>query len=136
MILFIDDEPQYILSFVQAFELSKFEVKISSSVDEAAEFIKDNQKDLDAIILDVMMPTGRFVNHEESQDGLRTGLIFLNWLKKFNERIPVILLTNVNKRNFKNVTHKNCIIFEKKDIDPWQLVDKMYDVKRRPKLDD
>ncbi len=136
MILFVDDEPKYVAAYTQAFELSQFEVKMVPAVDEAWQILESQKEDVDAIILDVMMPHGRLFDMRETQDGLRTGLLFVEKLRQFDERIPVVLLTNANKNDFGEIPHRNCLIYEKKDIDPWSLVDKMSEIKRRAKLDD
>jgi CheY-like chemotaxis protein len=136
MIIFIDDEPRYITAYVQAFELTGFKVLIISDIDRAWEVISSQTDEVDAIMLDVMMPPGRLLNMEDTMEGLRTGLAFLDRLKNLDERIPVVILTNANKKDFGKIPHQNCLIYEKKEIDPWRLVDKMSDMKRRKKLND
>ena len=136
MILFIDDEPQYISSFVQAFELSNFDVEVITSIDEALIFVENHSAEIDIIILDVMMPAESWIKYDECREGLRTGILFTDWLKKFDEEIPVLILTNANKSYFKELTHRNCQVYEKKEIDPWKLVERMDDIKRRRKFND
>lgn len=136
MILFIDDEPEYISAFAQAFELTDFEVSTITNLDEAWEYLKENKDEVDAIILDVMMPPGKLLNLEETANGLRSGIIFLEYLKELDEGIPVIILTNANKKNIEKISHRNYFIYEKKEIDPWSLVDKMDNIKRRTKFND
>ena len=77
MILFVDDEPKYVAAYTQAFELSQFEVKMVPAVDEAWQILESQKEDVDAIILDVMMPHGKLFDVRETQDGLRTGLLFV-----------------------------------------------------------
>jgi len=134
MIVFIDDEPQYISPFTDAFRLSGFDVEVIDNVDTAWDQIEKKKDDVDAVILDIMMPPGRLFRGNDTKEGLRTGLRFVELMKNLDERIPIICLTNADPRRFGNIDHANHFIYEKKDIDPWQLVDKMSEVKRRKKL--
>ncbi len=134
MIFFIDDEPDYIEPFRDAFVLSGFEVQLINNVDSAWELIAKNKEDVDAIILDIMMPPGRLLADSDTKEGLRTGLRFIELMKSLDETIPVICLTNADCKKFGHVDHGHCFFYEKKDADPWQLVDKMSDIKRRKKL--
>lgn len=134
MIIFVDDEPEKITGYTQAFELSGFKVNLISSIDDAYAILEDTPKEVDAIILDVMMPSGIGLEPSDTKDGLETGIRFLEWLKKFHEGIPVIVLTNtINAKKKFNITHKNCLIYEKKEIGPWALLDKMSEIKRKPR---
>jgi len=134
MILFIDDEPEYISPFSDAFAFSGFDVKIVNNVDSGWEFIMKNKHDVDAVILDIMMPPGRLLAETETKEGLRTGLRFIELMKTLDERIAIVCLTNADSKKFGRIDHANCSIYEKKDINPWQLVDKMSDIKRRKRL--
>jgi DNA-binding NarL/FixJ family response regulator len=78
-----------------------------------------------------MMPPGRLMDLESTRDGMRTGLEFLELLKKSDETIPVIILTNAKKEDIRPLNHANCQIFEKKDMDPWVLVEILSEVKRK-----
>ncbi len=134
MIILIDDEPEYVLPFTNALRFTGFEVLVISNVDSAWATITEKQQDVDAVILDIMMPPGRLLEGQDTKEGLRTGLRFLEMMKDLDERIPVICLTNTDTRSLPAIIHANHLVFEKKDINPWQLVDKMSDVKRRKKI--
>ena len=134
MIIFIDDEPDFISPYTDAFRFSDFEVKIIDDVDTAWNLIEKNTDEVDVVILDVMMPPGRLFDDHDTKEGLRTGLRFLELMKKLDERIPVVCLTNADTRSFPEINHSNHFVYEKKDIDPWKLVDKMSEIKRRKKI--
>lgn len=134
MIIFIDDEPEYIAPFTEALRFTGFNVQVISNVDSAWATITEKKQDVDAVILDIMMPPGRLLEGQDTKEGLRTGLRFLEMMKDLDEQIPVICLTNADTRSLPAISHANHLVFEKKDIDPWQLVDKMSDVKRRKKI--
>ena len=131
MILFIDDEPHYIRPYTQAFSLQGFNVKVVSSVDEAWEIIESSTKDVLAIIVDIMMPPGKLLESESTKQGLRTGEVFIEKLKTLDEGIPVVALTNAEKAELGSISHRNFLIFQKKDISPWGLVDKVSEMKRK-----
>jgi DNA-binding NtrC family response regulator len=131
IILFIDDEPHYILPYTQAFALKGFDVKVVNSVDEAWKIIESSTRDILAIIVDIMMPPGKLLESESTKQGLRTGEVFIEKLKTVDEGIPVVVLTNAEKAELGNISHRNCLIFPKKEISPWGLVDKVSEMKRK-----
>jgi len=133
MILFIDDEPDYVKPFLKAFELSGFPVYITTDLDNALTTIESQEDDILAIILDIMMPPGKLFDLENTDQGLRTGLRLLEHLKEVYEKIPVVILTNLDKSRLGKITHGNCLIFEKKEITPWELVNKVANMKRKVK---
>ena len=122
MILFIDDEPQYVDAFLQAFEFSGIYSKIITTIDAAWSYINENPEEIDAIILDIMMSPGHLFSDFDSKGGLETGFLFIERMKDFNERIPIIVLTNTDRKKFKKIQHNNCYMYEKKSTDPWKLV--------------
>lgn len=132
MIIFVDDEPERLTGYIQAFELSGFKVRMITTIDDAFAILEDMPNEIEVIILDVMMPTGIGLELNETKDGLATGIVFLEWLKKFHEQIPVIILTNtVNAKSKFDLSHRNCEIYEKKELGPWKLLDKMNTIKSR-----
>lgn len=136
MIIFIDDELNYISAFIQAFEMTGFSVETEKSIDQAWEKISNNPEAVDAIILDIMMPHGRLFTFEETEGGLNTGLMFIEKMIELDEQIPIIVLTNTDKSKLGKITHRNCKTLEKKSVDPWNLVDLTKKVKRRAKFND
>jgi DNA-binding NtrC family response regulator len=131
MIIFIDDEPHYIRPYTQAFVLQGFDVKVINNVDEAWKVIESSKKNVLAIIIDIMMPPGKLLESESTKQGLRTGEVFIEKLKTLDEGIPVVVLTNAEKADLGNISHRNFLIFQKKDISPWGLVDKISEMKRK-----
>jgi DNA-binding response OmpR family regulator len=136
IILFIDDEPQYIKPYTQAFEISDFNVKVFPNVDIAWDFICSHTDEILAIILDIMMPPGKLFDFDKTKEGLRTGILLVERLRELDERIPIVILTNAEKSELGSISHRHCLIFAKKEIGPWGLVEKVSDMKRRAKLDD
>lgn len=131
MILFIDDEPHRIRPYTQALELTGFPIKVVNNVDEAWQIIELQQKDILAVIVDIMMPPGKLFEEEGTKQGLRTGVVFIERLRNIDEGIPVVVLTNAEKGELGIISHRNCHIFLKKELNPWGLVDKLSDIKRK-----
>jgi DNA-binding response OmpR family regulator len=96
MILFVDDEPEYVENYEIALNESHFSVKTISDVDEALKFIDANPKIIQAIVLDVMMSFGTSFGENETDGGTRTGVLLYKKLRETLPTIPVFALTNVS----------------------------------------
>lgn len=136
MFIFIDDEPHFISAFVQAFEITGFTVNVIDNVDDAWEKISSMLDDIDAVILDIMMPPGNLFTIEETKNGLHTGFVFIEKMAELDERIPIIVLTNTDRSKFQLISHRHCFIYEKKSVDPWNLVDLIKKINRRAIFND
>ncbi len=94
-ILIIDDDLNtnfYLKQFLV--EIKEWEVILESSPKEGLKLIQSAGNQLDAIILDVMMPPDDSINIEASNQGRRTGLLLLEKITELTQsKIPVILLT-------------------------------------------
>ncbi len=65
-------------------------VDMFSDYDSGLEHIRENNKRIDAIILDVMMPPGRLANQVGSQDGRTTGLVVYKLIRQIY-RGPILI---------------------------------------------
>ena len=103
-ILFVDDEfgpspdrpnGSYMWYYSQALRDAGFEVREVLSPDEAlSELSKEDQR-FDLIILDIMMLPGERYKHEDTAEGLRTGIFLARTLHERWADIPILVLTNV-----------------------------------------
>jgi CheY-like chemotaxis protein len=125
MILFVDDERRRMRSYVEAIELSHYQVKFESDVDDALEFFEKNCDRLKLLILDVMMPTGNSFDDEQTNDGLRTGICFYQKVRKLNPDIPVIVFTNFRNNELTNIESEKTSVFHKDVILPFELANKV-----------
>jgi CheY-like chemotaxis protein len=76
MILFVDDETRRMKSYVQELQLLDYDVNFESNIDDALIFFESNHKQIELVVLDVMMPTGNSFSEDRSDYGLRTGICF------------------------------------------------------------
>jgi DNA-binding response OmpR family regulator len=130
MILMIDDEKRTLDSYLDELKMSNFEVRYELSVDAGLSFLEDNADAVELLILDIMMPAGLAFNNEDNERGLKTGVLFHQRLRKSNDRLPVIILTNNVqdgiRRVFDNDPH--CRFFWKEELLPFELADLVKDV--------
>jgi len=80
-VLIVDDDVRNLFALTAAFESSKLEVITADSGREALEII-NNQKDIDIVLIDIMMP---------EMDGYET----IQWIRKEhrNKQLPIIAVT-------------------------------------------
>ena len=95
MILFVDDEKQYIENIITELESLGIEVTFCAGVDEALNRIRSGERSIDAIVCDVMMPHGSAFSAAQTEDNKIAGLVFLADLRQRGVNLPVVLLTNL-----------------------------------------
>ena len=95
MILFVDDEKQYVENVISEMESLGLEVSFCATVDEAFEVLNKPEPKIEAIILDVMMAHGKSFTASETEDTMRTGLLLLARIRENGVHVPVVLLTNL-----------------------------------------
>ena len=125
MIVFVDDEERYVDVYIDELRDSGYTVELKTDVDSAIQFLRENHKDVNLLILDIMMPAGREFQSVDTRYGLRTGVLFYAEIKKLCPQLPVIILTNVNREELDPEICKeeeNCLILQKADIFPLNLV--------------
>jgi CheY-like chemotaxis protein len=103
-ILLIDDEavpglsePEgiYMWYYSEALRRAGYELEEVNATDEAIRRLSDPTSKFDLIILDIMMPPGTAFGPEETESGLRTGVLLADKLKDLRPKTPVLVLTNV-----------------------------------------
>ena len=122
MILFVDDEPYYVRSYIEELSESGFEVVHREGVGAAMKFCEDHFPEIAIVITDVMMvPSGRF--HGDTAYGLRTGFAFYDWIRQRAPNLPIMILTNVDSPDVdqKISTDPNCRVFRKSECLPSEL---------------
>lgn len=129
MILLVDDEKRRMESYVEELRLSGYEVEIKSDVDSALDFFNENYKQIELLILDIMMPAGNVFENVDTKYGLRTGIIFYKKIRNLNLSLPIIIFTNVsNEAVEKKISlDQKSLFLQKQDFLPFQLVDELED---------
>jgi len=127
MILFVDDEPREMSSYVEELRFSGYEVAYESDVDSALKFFAANLDNLDLVILDIMMPPGEALKNRDTEFGLRTGIYMYREFRVQSPDLPVIILTNVSDVQVARFFHQEakCIFLPKEDVLPYELAEQV-----------
>ena len=130
MILFIDDEKRYVKNYVEELVEIGFEVNYINNVGNALEFIKSEEsKKIEAIVLDVMMPSNGFFPDDEVEIGIQ----FYERFREFFPKTKVFILTNVSREDVREFfeKEKHCFFNRKEDIMPVEFSQKVYQELRK-----
>ena len=117
MILFIDDEKKYVRNYIEELESFGYEVKYIKYVNEAFDFIQSEEaENLEAIVLDAMMPSDEGYADKESDVGME----FYKRFRKYFPETKVFVLTNVSREEVREFfeNQENCDFYRKDDIMP------------------
>ena len=83
-ILWIDDDHDLLRSQRMNLTEDGYNVFIEPDVDKALSIISGSREKLCGIILDVMMNPGKILKNKNHHGGLKTGLVFLEYLNEEN----------------------------------------------------
>ncbi len=92
-ILFIDDEPDSVEYHIRTLREAGYNVDIMDDENDALAFCSKNKHEIDLLILDVMLPVPDDADRGDLQDGLRTGIYFLEKYREWNHTTPVLLFS-------------------------------------------
>lgn len=124
-IFLIDDEKLPMDYYIKAFKLQNHEVKQFFSPDSVFEHIRSKKSHPDAILLDIMMLPGNKYLNEDTDDGLKTGILLYKDLREYYPIVPIIFLTNVSEPDIAKLpgeTEESLKIIQKIDFPPFELV--------------
>jgi CheY-like chemotaxis protein/HJR/Mrr/RecB family endonuclease len=122
-VLFIDDEPRYVESYVEELRDNGFVVDFAKTNTIAIEFIRRGPP-YDVIIQDIMRPPDGLTEREVTDFGMRTGVVFYeSYLQRECPTTPVVFLSNNSYafRQSNDVTSPFCTYLRKMDILPFEL---------------
>lgn len=132
-ILFVDDEKRWVTPYMDELRSLGFDVHYEATVDGAMGFLSNNGDQISLLILDIMMPHGKILRPEATQDGLRTGVHFYEQVRERMPDLPVIILTNVSdedvRKTFERQAH--CLFIRKPECLPYELLEKVVSVLKR-----
>jgi CheY-like chemotaxis protein len=93
--------------YIQALKLEDFDVDVVDNAVDAFVRLADPNLAVDCVVLDMMMAPGKYIENEEHNEGLKTGIFLYRQLIQPNDldgvildgptrsNIPVAVLTNV-----------------------------------------
>jgi CheY-like chemotaxis protein len=100
-LLVIDDQPMRIEHFTDKLQEDGLDIVVVASADEAWEFFEKPQPLVCAILLDIMMPAGKYLTHVDTKKGTWTGLYLYQRIvecqcavKPKGQFCPIAVLTN------------------------------------------
>lgn len=135
MILFVDDEKQYVENVISEMESLGLEVRFCATVDEALPMFEAAPTNIEAIILDVMMPHGRSFTASETDDNMITGLRFLARIRHEGFIVPVVLLTNLESGRAPvdefAQKYAPCVVIRKRDKWSFEIAESIRDLVKK-----
>ena len=130
IVLFVDDEPEWVESYVDELQARTVDARLERSIDQADQFLQKNLEHIALLILDIMMPPGQMFSHGGTEQGLRTGMKLYEKIRKNAPELPIIMLTNVRdervKKRFSREPH--CWFLNKRGTLPHELADKVQSI--------
>jgi CheY-like chemotaxis protein len=105
---------------------------MKKDVDSAFEYLLKNHSEVKLLILDVLMSSGAVTQNIDTEDGVKTGLRFLEKIReKFDPSIPVLIFTNTHiSDNTEKEIYEDlkATIRYKQDYLPFELAEKIQDI--------
>ena len=94
-VLFVADEPEWCSTYLESLAEAFRTVIVKHDASQCLKYCEDHL-DIDALIVDVMMPTPINVSSTETNSGLETGIYLIEQLRDYimNYRCPIVVLTN------------------------------------------
>jgi DNA-binding response OmpR family regulator len=128
-ILLVDDDRLPMQFYVRALEQEDFRVRHCLHPNEALEYAKQNAGQIDIVILDIMLPPGKY-GHQETNQGLRTGVFLLADLRILLPGVPVVVLTNVRNRTTLDefTKQESVVVIQKTECPAFELARLVTDV--------
>ena len=102
---------------------------MSLRFDAGLKWFEENGDKAELLILDIMMPCGQAFNAEETEQGLKTGVLFYERVRKTNDQLPIVILTNNLDEAVRRVFEQDpyCRFFRKEDLLPFELAEEVKD---------
>ena len=123
-LLFIDDEiDSWCMQFyVDELENNGFTVVKCANVDDARSHIESGQF-FDAIVIDLIMPPGKWLEDEEANEDLLTGKFIAEKANELKPAALTIFLTNMATPSQFQMLSRTAPVYQKLDTSPRQLVE-------------
>lgn len=129
ILLWVDDDIEGSLKpFLDEMEDSGYIVIRARTPEEMWNQLSKNEKKIQGIIMDIMLPTGDKIKSGDAQMGVTTGLVLLELLKskhKYSD-IPILIFTILNNQKVFDWAKKYSVpMLRKQETFPEELVDEL-----------
>jgi CheY-like chemotaxis protein len=121
MILFIDDEPDLLKDYDKALRTLGFDVRWASDVEDGMKYFLEHKDEIEAVVLDIMMPPPAILGDRVTDFGLRTGERVLARIREESDRVPVMVFTNMSLSRLELPSYKLVDLREKRETPPFAL---------------
>ncbi|WP_088241936.1 response regulator [Calothrix rhizosoleniae] len=125
-ILFVDDEPRGIKNFIDELIFSGYQVNFQNNIDSAEKYLQQHHNTIQLVILDIMMPPGETLRMQDTDNGMKTGILFRNKIRSDFPELPIILFTNFHPDpQLKQEIHDDpkSLLLQKYNYLPFELVE-------------
>ena len=130
MILFIDDQPDYIKAYVDSIIAIDLQVHILSTIAEIKDYIINPSVTPSCIVLDVMFPGDQTLPGFLTEEGMKAGMLLFASLRSRFPRVHIIVFTNsfdIAIRDFFQRQDK-CSLYYKTELLPDELASVIKDI--------
>jgi len=135
MILFVDNEKEYVENVISEAESLGLEVRFCGDVDEALAVLSSAGASIEAIVLDVMMPHGASFSGSDTGDNMVTGLKLLTRIREKGVAVPVVLLTSLEPERAPvekfAVEYPPCTVIRKRDKWSFEIAECIRDLVKK-----
>ena len=94
-VLVVDDDELPMMFYREALKRQGYDVHQCRDPDSTLEFARQKAPAIAAIVLDIMMDPGVVYSNQNTNQGLRTGVLLYRDLRQVCPDVPVVVLTNV-----------------------------------------
>jgi CheY-like chemotaxis protein len=138
-ILMIDDDLFMMEVYETALKESQFEVTRFSGencVAQGVHFLEEKASSVDLVIVDIMMPPGKTLKDQDTNQGMKAGVVLLEMLKVKYPNLPLLGLTNMNRERLEQI--QNMVpwtrILQKAHCPPFKLVKIIQETTKQAKV--
>lgn len=128
MIMFVDDEAWRNEAYVLELKYAGYQVEYVREADAAWQCFEQNQEDIQAVVLDILMAPGkRYGDRTEAYGGLRTGVLLFRDMRANRPDLPAVFLTNLRYDQMAEdlASERNVLFLRKLDYLPSALPERL-----------
>ena len=110
-VLWVDDDRFFLMRSIERFERAGIRCEFVSETDAAYARIREDGKNIEGIILDIMMEPGDILKFMDHKAGFETGFVFYDMIREiYTEASRVFFFTN---KDSKRRTYRGVPIYSK-----------------------